>query len=83
MIVKEYYQNINIHRPRNYFENWYADLWRRRIGGKVAQPGVVESLMKEELAEIGATFNSKDNDYRFVVTFHNEEAYTMFCMKWS
>lgn len=83
MIVKEYYQNINIHKPRNYFENWYADLWRRRIGAKIAQPGVVESVMKEELALMDATFNSKDNDYRFVVTFNNEEAYTMFCMKWA
>lgn len=83
MIVKEYYQNINIHTPRDYFEKWYADLWRRRIVGRVAQPGVVESLMKEELAEMGATFNSKDNDYRFVVRFNDEAAYTMFVLRWS
>lgn len=83
MIVKEYYQNINIHKPRDYFEKWYADLWRRRIGKPTAQPGVVESLMTEELAQIGATFKGKDNDYRFVVTFNNDAAYTMFALKWS
>lgn len=83
MIVKEYYQNINIHKPRDYFEKWYADLWNRRIASRIAQPGVVESLMKEELAEIGATFNSKDNDYRFVVRFNDDAAYTMFVLKWS
>lgn len=83
MIVKEYYQNINVHKPRNYFENWYADLWNRRIASRIAQPGVVESLMKEELALIGATFNSKDNDYRFVVRFNDDAAYTMFALKWA
>jgi hypothetical protein len=83
MIVKEYYQNINIHKPRDYFEKWYADLWNRRIRSRIAQPGVVESLMKEELAEIGATFNSKDNDYRFVVRFNDESAYTMFVLRWA
>ena len=83
MIVKEYYQNINIHKPRDYFEKWYADLWNRRIGSRIAQPGVVESVMKEELAEMDATFNSKDNDYRFVVTFNNDDKYLLFCLRWS
>lgn len=83
MIVKEYYQNINIHKPRDYFEKWYADLWRRRIGKPTAQPGVVEALMTEELAQIGATFKGKDNDYRFVVTFHNDDKYLLFSLKWS
>lgn len=83
MIVKEYYQNINVHKPRDYFERWYADLWRRRIGGSIAQPGVVESLMKEELAEIGATFTNKDNGYRFVVTFNNDAEYTLFALRWA
>ena len=83
MIVKEYYQNINVHNPRNYFEKWYADLWRRRIGGRTAGPGVVETLMTEELSQIGATFTGKDNNYRFVVTFENDTAYTMFALRWA
>ena len=83
MIVKEYYQNINTHAPKNYFERWYADLWRRRVGGRLAQPGVVQSLMTEELALVGATFTEKDNGYRFVVKFENDIDYTVFVLKWS
>ena len=82
MIVKEYYQNINIHKPRNYFEKWYADVWQRRIGKPIAQPGVLEAILTEELAEMDATFNSKDNDYRFVVTFNDDAAYTIFVLRW-
>ena len=83
MVIKEYYQNINIHKPRDYFEKWYADLWNRRVGKPTAPPGLVESLMTEELADIGATFNSKDNNYRFVVKFKDEHSYTMFVLRWS
>ncbi len=83
MIVKEYYQNINIHKPRDYFEKWYADLWRRRIGGPLAGPGVVQSLMIEELALAGATLEEKDRGYRFVVTFQNDADYTLFVLRWS
>jgi hypothetical protein len=83
MIVREYYQNINIHRPRNYFEHWYSDLWRRRINAKTAPPGLVEYLMTEELAKISATFKGKDYDYKFVVTFNNDADYTAFVLRWS
>lgn len=83
MIVKEYYQNIDCHHPKNYFERWYADLWRRRISTKVARPGAVESLMTEELAQIDATFIGKDNGYRFVVTFNDDKKYTWFVLRWS
>lgn len=83
MVVKEYYQNINIHKPRDYFEKWYADMWERRIGSPVAQPGVVDQLMAEELARIGATVTGKDNNYRFVVKFKDEKSYTMFVLRWS
>jgi hypothetical protein len=83
MIVKEYYQNINIHRPRDYFEKWYADLWNRRIDKPSAAPGVVESIMTEELAGIGATLTYTENNYRFRVTFNNDADYTMFVLRWS
>jgi hypothetical protein len=83
MIVKEYYQNIDCNRPKNYFEKWYADMWSRRIAKKTAAPGVVESLMKEELALVGASFSEKDKGYRFVVTFQDDAKYTMFVLRWS
>lgn len=83
MIVKEYHQNINIYKPRNYFERWYADVWRRRIGKRIAQPGVLETILREELAEIEASAVGKDNDYKFVVTFNNDYTYTMFVLRWS
>ena len=83
MFVKEYYQNINSHTPRNYFERWYADVWRRRIGKPIAQPGILQAILTEEIASIDATVVEKDNDYKFVVTFNNDCDYTMFVLKWS
>ena len=49
MIIKDYYQNINVHRPRDYFERWYADVWKRRIGAPTAPPGILERILEEEL----------------------------------
>lgn len=83
MIVKEYYQNINIHTPRDYFEQWYADVWRRRINKRTAQPEVLDEILTEELANIGATFIRKSNDYKFVVTFNSVKDYAIFVLKWS
>ena len=83
MIVKEYYQNIDCIHPKNYFERWYADMWARRITKRIAPPGLVESLMREELAQIDATFTGKDNNYRFVVTFNDDKKYAWFVLKWS
>ena len=83
MIVREYYQNINCKQPKNYFEKWYADMWARRINKRIAAPMVLEPLMKEELARVGATFIDKDNNYRFVVTFENDADYTAFVLRWS
>lgn len=83
MIVKEYYQNINIHKPRDYFEKWYADMWNRRIGQPIAPPGSLWELLTEELKQHNATITEKDNGYRFIVTFHNDADYTMFVLRWS
>jgi hypothetical protein len=83
MIVKEYYQNINCNTPKNYFEKWYADVWRRRIAKRNAAPGVVEAFMAEELGKYNATLGHKDNGYRFVVTFNNDADYTAFVLRWA
>ena len=83
MIVKEYYQNINTQKPRDYFERWYADVWRRRIMKPTAEPGILEVVIKEELALFNATVENKDRGYRFVVTFHNDADYTMFALRWA
>lgn len=83
MIIKEYYQNINVQKPRDYFEKWYADLWRRFINGPNAPSGMVDRLMVQELAKIGATVKGTQNDYRFSVTFKDEKSYTMFVLRWS
>jgi hypothetical protein len=82
MIVNEYSQNINTKTPRNYFERWYADVWRRRINNFSAPPGLVDQLMTEELAEINATFLYTDG-YRFQVTFNNDADYTAFVLRWT
>lgn len=83
MILRTYYQNINVHRPRNYFERWYADVWRRRIGKHTAEPGVLEKILKEELEQVGATYDQTERGYRFLVFFNNDRDYTAFVLKWS
>ena len=83
VVVKEYYQNINVNKPRDYFEKWYADLWRRFINTPTAPPGMVEELMTQELAKIGANFKGIQKDYKFSVTFKNEKTYIMFVLRWS
>lgn len=82
MIIKEYYQNINIHKPRDYFEKWYADVWNKRIGKQTAAPGVLEPILVEELSKVGATVEEKDNGYKFVVTFEKDADYTAFVLRW-
>lgn len=83
MIVKEYYQNINTHAPKNYFERWYADVWQRRISKRNAPQGVLEPILVEELKKVNATITEKDKGYRFVVTFNNDADYTAFVLRWA
>lgn len=83
MIVKEYYQNIDCHHPKNYFERWYADVWHRRVGKRIAPSGYLEPILAEELEKVGATFTEKDNGYKFIVTYNNDDNYLLFCLKWS
>ena len=83
MIERFYYQNINVHRPRDYFERWYADLWSRRIGGPTAPPGILERILDEELDLVGARWEGVQQDYRFRVWWDRDADYTMFALRWS
>ena len=83
MIVRDYYQNINIHKPRDYFERWYADVWRRRIGTSTAPPGILEMILDEELELVGARYVGTEREYKFRVTFDNEHDYVIFALRWS
>jgi len=83
MIIKDYYQNISVNRPRDYFERWYADVWRRRIGKHTVATGILRKVLDEELEQVGATYESIERGYRFRVYFDNDQDYTMFVLKWS
>lgn len=83
MIIKEYSQNINIHKPRDYFEKWYADFWNRRIKISTASIKMLESLMTEELKQIGAVFGYTDDYCKFQIKFLDDAKYTIFVLKWS
>lgn len=83
MIIREYYQNINCHKPKDYFERWYADVWARRIAKKTAGPGILGPILDEELACINARIESQDKGYRYKVTYQNEQEYMMFVLRWS
>ncbi len=83
MIVKDYYQNINVRKPRDYFERWYANVWQRRIGTSTCPPGMLETILDEELEQVGATWSSTEQGYKFRVYFDNDRDYTMFVLRWS
>jgi hypothetical protein len=83
MIEKKYYQNINVHKPRDYFEKWYADVWKRRVGKKSCDTDQFRHILVEELAQAGATIDYADTDYRVKVVFNSDNDYTMFVLKWS
>jgi hypothetical protein len=83
MIVKDYYQNINVHKPKDYFERWYADVWRRRIGTPNAPPGILERILDEELELVGARYVNTERGYRFKVFFEQDQDYTAFVLRWA
>lgn len=83
MIIKEYYKNINIHKPRDYFEKWYADFWNRRIKISTTTSKTLESLMTEELEQIGAVLDYADGYSKYQIKFLDDANYTMFVLRWS
>lgn len=97
MIVKKYNANINVNAPINYFENWYADVWRSRVARSTCEPGILESLLTEEMSKYGGNLNKVmhkvervhkvGHDYqlndKYEVSFHDDAEYTLFVLKWS
>ncbi len=83
MIVKKYHANININKSSNYFENWYADVWRRRIINFTVTRDVLLSLLEEEVNKYGATLQRLDLDYKYEVSFLNNAEYTLFVLRWA
>jgi len=83
MIVQEYYANINCNDPKNYFERWYADVWRRRIGAPNAPPGILERILDEELEQVGATYVNTERGYKFRIYFDDDRDYTAFVLRWA
>ena len=83
MIVREYYQNINVRLPRNYFEKWYADMWHRRIGKTSVTFKQFYPILEEELKKVGATYDHINFGFKFRVCFDNDKDYAMFILKWA
>lgn len=83
MIIKQYYTNINVRDPKNYFENWYSDPWRRKIKKFSIQRDLLFTILNGELEQLGAKLSCIENDFRFKVEFVDDHKYTMFVLKWS
>ncbi len=83
MIVREYHQNINVSLPRDYFERWYADVWRRRIGKTSVMSEHLSPIIEEELKKVGATYEHIKSGYKFRVCFNDDKDYAMFILNWS
>lgn len=82
MIIREYWKSINTTNPIGYFENWYADMWHRRVKASIVEPTKLRSILIEELAKHGATIEYEQNS-KFKVTFNNDPDYTAFVLRWS
>lgn len=82
MIVKEYYKSINTTSPIGYFENWYADMWKRRIKAPTIEPDKLRDILVEELDKVGALVEYTQYS-KFKVAFINDTDYTVFVLRWS
>jgi hypothetical protein len=82
MIVKEYYQSVNVTDPKNYFENWYADVWQRRVRKPTVEPDLLRKILIEEFEKVGALVEYSQYS-KFKVAFINDTDYTVFMLKWS
>jgi hypothetical protein len=83
MIEKRYHTSINVTQPENYFEKWYADVWRRRIGAESVAGVLLRNIIYEEIEKVGATIDSCGSDGRYCVRFDDERNYTLFVLKWT
>lgn len=82
MIIKEYRQNIDCAKPRNYFERWYADMWHRRIAAPTIGPDMFWLILGDELSKVGATLDP-DHSKKLKITFNDDQDYTLFVLRWS
>jgi hypothetical protein len=83
MIKKRYRKNIDVANPKNYFEKWYANMWR----GCFSHTDLVAgssffTIFINELSKVGATVSPTDDAY-YRIIFDNERDYLMFVLKWS
>jgi hypothetical protein len=79
MIEKHYSRSINVTSPANYFEKWYAALWRRHFE-HVADPSKLQRVLAEELSTVGAKIDVVEH-YGYTVTFNNDADYTVFVLR--
>ena len=83
MICRNYHSSIRIHHPKNYFERWYADVWKRRLMNIEDPSGKYYHVMNEELAKIGAVDMAPTDNAYFQLFFKDDRDYTMFVMRWA
>ena len=84
-IVKRYRKNINAKDPRNYFEKWYANMWRNCfVGAQHVASSSFFTVFNDELSKVGATISPIDNnDAYYRIIFEDERDYLMFVLRWS
>lgn len=83
MIVKEYRKHINCRAPQNYFDNWYADVWKRLVRTPTIMPSTLTILLQKELNKIDATLMDDPGKPTYKVTFNDPIKYTWFVLKWT
>lgn len=81
MIVKTYISKIDTRMPQNYFEKWYSQVWKKRVGKFTVAPSVLLPILEQELVEYHATIKETAKEY--LVTFNSDIYYTMFVLRWS
>ena len=83
MICRKYHSSVRIHNPKNYFERWYADVWKRRLLEQPTIASIYNTIIEEELVKIGAVDMAPPENAYFELLFKDEYDYTMFVLKWS
>lgn len=84
MISKEYHATINVYKPRNYFEKWYADVWKRRNNKTTWPLSQLREILTDELALVGAEFEQSNqiSGPKWTIKFYNDSNYTIFLLRW-
>jgi hypothetical protein len=82
VIIKEYHQHINVLEPIDYFQNWYSDVWNRRVPTPTISVPELREILIEESKKVGALIEYSRSS-KIKMAFINDTDYAVFVLRWS